>query len=225
MKKVRVMIVLLLLCSAVCLWAVEENETVEASNTGEELSGTEVSMLIEKDLFKNSLLIANASQFLTSKQKKMLFIQNQKTSTMPCLLNGLLGFGIGSYVQGDMKTGLICTVGDLVLGVSTTCFYTLYVSAQSGYESYKFRTDDWKYEQTLARKRDSRDRFFGAVIVSGIAFLGFRIFEISRPFSYTKKYNNTLIEALGLYDVALNLTPTIDVNGNIQTSLVCKLKL
>ena len=38
----------------------------------------------------------------------------EKSSTIPFVLNLVVGFGVGSYVQGDITGGVIGTVGELV---------------------------------------------------------------------------------------------------------------
>jgi len=73
----------------------------------------EVQKLINQDLEVNFKLIQSKSDKLSSTQRMYIYDDKSKSGTVPFILNLLLGFGIGSWVQSDITGGLIGTVGML----------------------------------------------------------------------------------------------------------------
>ena len=62
----------------------------------------------------NAKKIAGLSPFLTPAQRENLYEENEKSGVAPFLLNLLLGFGIGSFSQGDTTIGYLQLWGDIV---------------------------------------------------------------------------------------------------------------
>lgn len=89
----------------------QEQEKVE---TPKEDVMPQVSMLITGGLFKNQMMIMDLSKNLTTNQKYMLYSSNQKTSGGALALNLLVGFGVGSYIQGDTTGGTIGLIFDIL---------------------------------------------------------------------------------------------------------------
>lgn len=71
----------------------------------------EVQMLINSDLDDNYKLIKEKSGDLTVTQKMFIYDDKQKSAGLPFVLNFLVGYGIGSWVQGHTAGGLIGTIG------------------------------------------------------------------------------------------------------------------
>ena len=147
-----------------------------------------VSMLIEEDLEKNRLIIQNNSSVLSSTEKMMIYDKYEKDSaTVPFLCNFLLGVGIGSFIQGDTKGGLIGLSGEL-LGLSIYLSGSLSGSA-------------------------------GAASLGALLLLGTRIYELVQPFNYRKNYNSQLRDALGLFNLSFNITPTLNKDSVMVTAM------
>jgi len=70
-----------------------------------------VQVLINQDLDGNFKLIQSKADKLSSSQRLYIYEDKSKSGTLPFILNLLLGFGIGSWVQGDLTGGLIGTIG------------------------------------------------------------------------------------------------------------------
>lgn len=72
-----------------------------------------VQMLIKDDIYKNSKKIKELSKDLTFLEKSYIFSDKEKSSIGPFFLNLCLGYGIGSWVQGDNTGGFLGTFGNL----------------------------------------------------------------------------------------------------------------
>lgn len=139
-----------------------------------------VSNLIDKGLNENKFQIANLSPQLSSNQKTMLYTQHQKSAGGPFALNFFLGWGIGSYVQGDIGGGVFQSIADgfglimIIVGVSGD-----EISA-------------------------------GPIAVGCISYAVGSIYGWIRPFVFAKKYNTTLQEALNGQTMMFSVLPIID---------------
>ena len=111
-------------------------------------------------------------------QKMFYLKQNEKNLTTPLLLNIFLGFGIGSYVEGDSAGGTTALIGELL---SLVVYTSGYVSA---------------YSAVLNNDSAGITRGTLWTIAGLMGLLGFRVYEIVRPITYTNEYNRQLTEGL-----------------------------
>ena len=66
-----------------------------------------VQSLIESGLFKNKMEISSLAPNLTAEEKSRLIEDNRLNSVFPMYMNGAIGFGIGSFSNGnDLDTVL-----------------------------------------------------------------------------------------------------------------------
>ena len=72
-----------------------------------------VQTLINQDLYDNYNAIQAKADNLNSVQKQFIYEDKSKSGTLPFILNFLVGFGIGSWVQGHTVGGLIGSIGGL----------------------------------------------------------------------------------------------------------------
>lgn len=72
-----------------------------------------VIMLIDDDIYRNANEIRSISSQLELSEKLFIYQEKEKSTTAPFLLNFLVGFGIGSWVQGDEVGGIVGTVGGI----------------------------------------------------------------------------------------------------------------
>ncbi len=70
----------------------------------------EVNRLINEDREANSAMIRYLSTYLTPGQRKALLASHRESAGGPFVVNLLLGFGLGSYMQGDVSAGMIGTI-------------------------------------------------------------------------------------------------------------------
>ena len=95
----------------ICLFIISNSLFSQDKPTSDNLM--RVIMLIDDDLNGNANEIRNMSNQLELSEKFFIYQEKQKSSTMPFVLNLLLGLGIGSWVQGDAVGGVIGTVGGI----------------------------------------------------------------------------------------------------------------
>ena len=132
--------------------------------------------------------IQSFSANLTESEKYVLFQHNKKDGAYTCFINGFVGFGIGSFVQGDTTGGVISLVADLA-------GYAMFFM---GYE-----------EANLSGSDSARALYSSGLLIVAIN----KIFTCIRPFTYANGYNKRLSKALyGTPTVAL--VPSIDEIGN-----------
>ncbi|WP_025409001.1 P13 family porin [Borrelia coriaceae] len=131
--------------------------------------------------------------------KLLLYEINKKDPLIPFLLNLFVGFGIGSFAQGDITGGLF-VLGFDVLGLGLFSFgmynRSPYTGEMSGFA-------------------------LSFVFLGGLTLFVTRIAETIIPFTYASSYNKKLQEKLG---VALGgFKPEFDVNFNENAGLVFEL--
>ena len=195
MKKAIVLCVLLVFIVPLATMFAAENNEVSFYKANMILSDS-------KNLSTEQIsLLTDLSSDLSPMERTMLIESNKKSPTIPFVVNLLVGYAIGSFVQGDTTGGTIALVGDLVsLGV----FYTGYIQALESIPS------SGTYEGTEG---------VGLMLVGAVGMLVSRIFELTRPFSYASNYNNTLSKAL----MNVAVIPVVTQNKDLQMRLVAKI--
>ncbi|MDR2149595.1 MAG: P13 family porin [Spirochaetaceae bacterium] len=161
---------------------------------------------LDSGLERNLLIIQNESLSLTSTQRINLFEAYEKGAGGPFALNFLLGFGIGSFVQGDAAGGWTTLLGEAA-GIAAFCYGVSLMPVAvdedyaNSYEGYEYTSNDqWEKAEIF--------------ILGGAGlFIGMRIFEWIRPFVFAHNYNKTLKKALNYYNISYNLAPTFDIRG------------
>lgn len=129
-------------------------------------------------------------------------------TVVPFLLNAFVGFGVGSYVQGDTTGGAIGTTGELVsLGLVIAGSVKTALDTAANLDEYGYVSGDIPMTGTII------------TAVGSIALMGVRIFEMIRPFSYEKK----LATAMGAEDIKFNVAPVLTSANNMDLALNCKI--
>jgi len=160
-------------------------------------STVKIAFLLEDGLWKNEKEIRNESINLNSMQKLMLYEDYKKSAGVPFVCNFLLGFGIGSFVQKDYTGGFIGLGGDL-LG------YIVMLSGFSMTAEETYYSNGYYYTQDVIT-----DDGLNTVATGMIIFLGVRVFELIRPFSYSNNYNKQLRKDIGFYNISFKIEPVI----------------
>lgn len=156
-----------------------------------------VSTLIDDGLFTNRRAIAQASKALTPQQRLDLYIDNRKSPTVGFAVNAVVGFGVGSFMQGDLVGGFIAAPLD-ALGVTSLLIVNRIVEDSDGY---------WADGSVIAS------------ICGGTVLIASRLFQIIRPFAFVSKYNRTLSSSLNTNSISMNLVPLVSPDG--RTSITC----
>ena len=194
MNKVIVLWMLLVLVVPLAtIFAVENNE----------MSYFQANMILSNSTNLSNeqiYLLTDLSSDLSPIERTMLFESNKQSPTLPFVVNLLVGYGIGSFVQGDTTGGIIALLGDLV---SSGVLY-------SGYE---------KASTAIANESPDGKEGTGLMLVGAVGLLAFRIFELTRPFSFASDYNKKLSKAL----MSVSMVPVITQNKDLQMRLVAKI--
>ena len=170
---------------------------------------------IDKKLDSTTIAtIQKYSANLTEAEKYVLYEHNQMSGGNAAFINLCLGFGIGSYIQGDTTGGTISLVADLA-------GYAMILAGE-----FKYSADLRKEEQAV-RNGDYNNESKANMNLSyvGLAIVAInRIFTCIRPYTYARSYNKRLSKALyGAPTVAL--VPTLDELGNTSWTLSAKIDL
>ncbi|MGD1823646.1 MAG: P13 family porin [Pleomorphochaeta sp.] len=169
-----------------------------------------------QDFYKASMLLssldnveeselANISKLtidFSPMEKNMLYESNKQSTTIPFLINFLVGFGVGSYIQGDKTGGNTALACDLL---SLTAIYIGYAQALSSI-----------YDSSYTGSEGST-----LLVLGSIGYLATRIYELIRPFNYAKSYNQKLTQTL----MAFSVEPDITEYDDLELSLSYKIKL
>lgn len=141
-----------------------------------------VADLIRGGLSRNRDEIEAESALLTESEKTQIYRDFLKNPAFPFCLNLIVGFGLGSFIQGDAAGGLISAGCDL-LGFGLLFTGTLL---------YGIGILDLMFGGTMPAGA-SATLFGGLAIVTGS-----RIFESIRPFFFAGRYNAELRRIIGL---------------------------
>jgi len=156
----------------------------------------EISDLIREDLFRNAGKIEETSGTLTEMERFTLYSHFEKDGRLPFVMNLAIGFGLGSFIQGDTAGAVIALAGDVVGVALPLLGYACLMQDYYGYWDFPYG-----YE----------------LMYAGYAVIGItRIFESIRPFSYARRYNTTLRKSLRYGDgPSLSLIPSLNTKGVI----------
>lgn len=161
-----------------------------------------ISLMIDADLAGNFNTIAKESAKLSDFEKMSLYSMHENSPTLPFVVNLLVGYGIGSFLQGDTKTGTTALVADIVaLGLYSVGYVQIYEAAFQG------EISDIGYTMFLL----------------GVGVLvGSKIYQCTKPFSYAKEYNRRLHSSL-LGKAEVFVTPVLtSVNNQMALGMVGK---
>lgn len=191
----------------------------------------QVNALLKKGLLKNENEISNLAANLTEQEKNFLYIENEKNSTIPFILNLFLGYGIGSFAQGDTKAGIIGLTGNILgttLGITgyvlfapaiTYVFTTILTAPIAGLANEQI---DFNLEASSAQLITGAALFFTGAAIS----LGVQIYSWIRPFKYASNYNLKLKNCLSSKNEKLSVqfAPIVDFD-NSKYGLLASLKI
>jgi hypothetical protein len=178
--------------------------TLSAKGFTDEPAFFEIHGLLQRGLSKNYDSILQKASSLTAFEKMILLDIHEKNSGVPFVVNLTAGFGIGSYIQGDVVNGTIQLSGQL-LGLA-------------GMIASGFMYDaDFSSEQSVLGSA-----FFAT---GEILFLGTRLYGCITPFLYKNSYNKKLKNALQYYNVSYDIIPEITDTGSGKITLAVSLAL
>lgn len=200
-----------ILLSLMCLLAFS---TVTLANaTADDGLSFKVDNLIKENLLGNAKEIKSISTGLSSAEKISLYNDNfmaAKKCIMPCVVNGTVGLGIGSFIAKDPAGGAIQLTLDLVGYAGVFIGYGLMI--KTGLNAGVNSALDSNVDGEAFAKQG-----LGAVALvygGAIVLAGSRAFGIARPWIARSKYNKTLMDSLNLSKSQLAVAPIIDPVSN-----------
>ncbi len=176
-----------------------------------------IEILVENDLKGNEDRIRQEAQTLTNVENNLLYTSLSyaaEDTILPFTLNTILGFGIGSFVQGDILGGGIGLALDLVsLGIGGTGAALFFVS---GVTFVPRLLSDISGQATPTL--DEAEHFgrigVSLIITYAVMYGGSRIFQMVRPWTYASSYNNDLKDVLGINEIGLSIVPSYNLNSS-----------
>lgn len=165
---------------------VDENEKksteVEKDEEEERFDSTQekINFLLEepRGLNKNGDQIKNLAGKLSDKRRRDLYRHNTMEPWLPFAVNFFLGFGVGSFIQGDMTGGLTGLIGEGVsLGIVIGGYSTL-------------------INATILGSQSKATTGIGLIVGGSIGLVVFAVYQWIRPFSFANKYNERLKRSL-----------------------------
>jgi hypothetical protein len=157
-----------------------------------------IQALIEKGLKRNKEQIQKESFYLLPPDKAVLYEKNKMDATTYVFLNFIPGFGLGSYIQGDITFGIIQSITGVV-------GYGLIIGNYNKWSQKEDFCPSAKYP--TCKDMDKADGAY-AKFLAGIGSVAVgTIVGLVVPNINVNKYNKTLREALNGYN---NLSYSID---------------
>ena len=176
--------------------------------------------------FFDILLLANRANAIDG---RMVYDSLKKDDEIPFAANLLLGFGIGSFIQGDTSSAAVMFATDILALALLVAGYQLYdIQPMRRVTIYSGRRQWETYQEPV----NNNYATFGSIchVIAGFVFLVSRIFQCVRPFNYARDYNEGL--KMAVYrssqstNVSFDLQPSFDSYGNPNgLSLLSKVPL
>ena len=182
---------------------------------------TQIELLILKDFESNIDKISKLSTYLSTEEKLGLYNTYKKNnSVMPFLLNAVVGFGVGSYYEGDKLGGII---GSCLDGVGLVVLIFQISEYQDDIKRWNMRLANINYNNINQTAISSVPTFDPRAAV--IILIAARIYEISRPGRYVKKINKELYESLNLNSLTASFLPVLNSDGKIALAYNLNIEL
>ncbi|AJA89888.1 membrane protein [Borreliella chilensis] len=160
----------------------------------------------------SSFAQANGSEnaFLSPAEKLLTYESGKKDSLVPFLLNLFLGFGIGSFAQGDILGGIFILGFDAVgIGLILT---GAYLEIKAFDNSFKKAFDD------SVKKNAFKWTWGKGMMLAGVVTMALtRFTEIILPFTFANSYNKKLKSSLNI--AFGGFEPSFDINMGQASAL------
>jgi hypothetical protein len=168
---------------------------------------SEVIILLDQGLDQNYDLLKMKIPELLDNEKMMIYDEKKKDAAVPFLVNFIVGFGIGSYIEGDPYGGTIQLIGSLA-GLGTyVCGAVLLTRAETSMNSI-----------LLSGGSVYNSMIPGAIVMAAGALdmIGFGIFGWIRPWVFAGEYNSKLQSLFMPKSVSINVEPYFRSENNNQ---------
>ena len=143
--------------------------------------------LISEGVFRNEADIRANAALLSPSERFSLYEQHKKTALFPFVANHFVGFGVGSFIQGDS--------GGAAFGLTTQLvgwgMFMMYIIPALG------SLDDMFSGRERGAVDSVRMEALSKIGIGGLFLVGVgRLFGLIRPWYYASAWNGTLSAAL-----------------------------
>ena len=217
MKKIICLLVgLLMFAGAFCQEAEEqkaetvtaaaaETKTEKVSEAPTESVKPQIEFLLRHNYNSNKAKISELSTYLTTNEKIELYETFETKPIWHVLFNVGAGFGIGSYIVGDKKGGIIGTCLDVAAGLIL----------MGSYSAYANNLFEWE-RSSRSEPQPELDNYTTLPV---LLIIGARVIEGISVNKYVKKMNQELSDLLGFNGLATNIVPVLTSDGNLAVAI------
>ena len=164
-------------------------------------------MLGNRGLKKNFNDIYTEAGFLSFGEKQQLYSSFEDKPLAPFLLNWLIGFGIGSFVQKDYLSGGLCLAADITsVGIGLT---GVILWQKELFDASRNADQDVGSLFLMVFNALTMRTAMPFIIAGGVLSIASRVYGMIAPWVYGASYNKRLEEALRIGDARLSVAPLV----------------
>lgn len=194
----------------------------ESKNVENEDDLIQLHILLKNDFKEDIISLQRKSKNLDDSTRINLYESYKDKPILPIVLNALLPFGIGSYVQGDNTSGYIQTFGSTL----TLTLLTITVAKAVAAGITVIVLAPFHYNESDEKKELNKEinAYYTAYLISFLANLTYGIVS---PICFSSNHNDLLRKALLIDDnLSLQVVPMVKYNhlGQIYPSVGVQLK-
>ena len=181
-----------------------ETPVIALDDTSEQHAENITNILKASGLKKSFEQIRTESAYLSFTQKELLFSLYKNKPLAPFLLNGLIGLGVGSFIQNDYLSGGLCLTADIAsfgLGIAGL------IAWQKEFYSMAYKAE--QSADALFGMVFSIEKVFPFLIAGGVLSIASRVYGMVSPWVYGALYNKRLEQALRIGEARLSLAPLV----------------
>ena len=183
---------------------IAETPVIALDDTSEQHAENITNILKASGLKKSFEQIRTESAYLSFAQKEQLFSLYKNKPLAPFLLNGLIGFGVGSFIQKDYLSGGLCLTADIAsfgLGIAGLILWQK--------EFYSMANEAKQSVSGLLGMLFSGAKAMPFLIADGILSIVSRAYGMIAPWVYGTLYNKRLEQALRIGEARLSFAPLV----------------
>lgn len=164
-------------------------------------------MLGNRGLKKNFNDIYTEAGFLSFDEKQQLYSSFEDKPLAPFLLNWLIGFGIGSFVQKDYLSGGLCLAADITsVGIGLT---GVILWQKELFDASRNADQDVGSLFLMLFNAFSMGTALPFIIAGGVLSIASRVYGMIAPWVYGASYNKRLEQALRIGEARLSVAPLV----------------
>jgi len=164
-------------------------------------------MLGNRGLKKNFNDIYTEAGFLSFGEKQQLYSSFEDKPLAPFLLNWLIGFGIGSFVQKDYLSGGLCLAADITsVGIGLT---GVILWQKELFDASRNADQDVGSLFLMVFNALTMRTAMPFIIAGGVLSIASRVYGMIAPWVYGASYNKRLEQALRIGEASLSVAPLV----------------